>query len=246
MCAIIGAVATKKPPAGFNTPFRELKASPPKPVPSAPAAVPPPARPTPAHVPSKQEASDEARLFEQAMRGVTPLSSAERGRRAAPLVAPAAAGPSRADQRAQARRDDAMAEADLSELVARPGRLAVEEVGETVAAWADGVDRRVLRRLSAGEYPVEAQVDLHGLARDAAAATLDRTVRRAHADGRRCLLVVHGRGLNSGDEGPVLKPMVVQALSQGPLARLVLAFTSARPDAGGGGALLILLRKARG
>jgi DNA-nicking Smr family endonuclease len=178
------------------------------------------------------------------MRGVTPLSSAERGRRAAPVVAPAV-GPSRADQRAQARRDDAMAEADLSELVARPGRLAVEELGETVAAWADGVDRRVLRRLSAGEYPVEAQVDLHGLARDAAAATLDRTVRRAHADGRRCLLVVHGRGLNSGDDGPVLKPMVVQALSQGPLARLVLAFTSARPDAGGAGALLILLRKAR-
>jgi DNA-nicking Smr family endonuclease len=233
-------MAPKKPPAGFNTPFRELKA-PPKPVPS----VPPPPPPAPAQVPSKQEASDDARLFEQAMRGVTPLSSAERRRRAAPLVAPAAV-PSRADQRAQARRDDAMAEADLSELVARPGRLAVEEVGETVTAWADGVDRRVLRRLSAGEYPVEAQVDLHGLTRDAAAATLDRTVRRAHADGRRCLLVVHGRGLNSGDEGPVLKPMVVQALSQGPLARLVLAFTSARPDAGGAGALLILLRKARG
>jgi DNA-nicking Smr family endonuclease len=40
--------------------------------------------------------------------------------------------------------------------------------------------------------------------------------------------------------------MVVQALSQGPLARLVLAFTSARPDTGGAGALLILLRKTRG
>jgi len=237
----------KKPPPGFgNTPFRELKA------PARPIAPPTPA-PAPGRViaprsvpePAPAVAADEDRLFEQAMRGVTPLSAAERGRRASPLP-PAGPGtaprPSRTALRAQARRDDALADADLVELVAKPGRLTIEEVGETVAGFSDGVDRRLLRRLTGGDYAIDAEIDLHGLTRERAAALLERTVRQAFASGQRCLLIIHGRGLGSGDEGPVLKRMVIDALG-GSLGRLVLAFASAPPASGGTGAVVVLLRK---
>jgi len=178
------------------------------------------------------------------MRGVTPLAAAERTRRASSLAAPPTAGPSRATLRARARRDDALADADLVELVAKPGRLTIEEHGETVAGFGDGVDRRLLRRLGGGDYPVDAELDLHGLTRTAAEAALERAIKRARADGQRCLLVIHGRGLNSGEEGPVLKGAMVEALAGGTLGRLVLAFTSAPPPLGGPGATLVLLRKA--
>ena len=230
----------KKTPPGFNTPFRELK------IPRAPTpAAPPPAKPAPQ--PPKRSAADEstddARLFEQAMRGVTPLTAAERGRRASAIDAPSVPPPSRAALRISARREEALADAALVELVAKPGRITVEEQGESVAGVADGVDRRLLRRLRAGDYPVDAEIDLHGRDRTAAASALERAVKSARAAGQRCLLVIHGRGLNSGEEGPVLKTMVVEALSAGALGRQVLAFVSAPPSAGGAGALLVLLRR---
>ncbi|HVR62729.1 MAG TPA: Smr/MutS family protein, partial [Polyangia bacterium] len=222
----------KKPASGFNTPFRALKITPPAPAP-APSKQPPP-------VEKKRDdrgtaaSDDDERLFQQAMRGVTPLAAAERARRASPLGASPAA-PTRASLRATARREEALAEAALVELVAQPGRLTVEEQGEAVAAFADGVDRRLLRRLRAGDHPVDAEIDLHGHDRASAAAALARAFKNARAAGQRCLLVIHGRGLNSGEEGPVLKAMAIQELSGGALSRQVLAFVSAPPSAGGAG-----------
>lgn len=234
-------MAKKAPPPGFNTPFREVKLPAKRPVPAASVAPPPPPKPVPE---STSAASDDDRLFQQAMRGVTPLSARERGRRPSPLGAPPATPPSRAALRLAARHEEALAEAALVELVTKPGRLTVEEQGETATGFADGVDRRLLRRLSAGDYPIEAEIDLHGLTRDAAAAALERAVKQARAAGQRCLLVIHGRGLNSGDDGPVLKRTVIDALAAGPLGRSVLAFASAPPSAGGAGALVVLLRKS--
>src|SRR5947209_19512691 len=44
--------------------------------------------------------------------------------------------------------------------------------------------------------------DLH--TRDGATAALERFVVQSVGAARRCVLVIHGRGLNSGDAGPVL------------------------------------------
>ena len=57
------------------------------------------------------------------------------------------------------------------------------------------------------------------------------------------LLVIHGRGLNSGPEGPVLVRATRDWLTQGPLRKHVLAFASAPPERGGTGAMLVLLRR---
>jgi DNA-nicking Smr family endonuclease len=223
----------KKPPAGFHTPFRNL---PPLPRPQAPAPAPP--KPKPA---ARRE-EDEQRLFERAMAGVKPLSDRARRQRA---VEPAkeAAAPMRAAAKAARASEDALAEAELADLIETAAALQTEEVGESIGALARGIDRRVLKRLRAGQFPVEAELDLHGRTRAEAEAELTRFVTGARREGKRCVLVIHGRGLGSGPEGAVLRSAVRQGLAEGPLRRHLLAFTSAPPAQGGDGALLLLLRR---
>jgi DNA-nicking Smr family endonuclease len=56
------------------------------------------------------------------------------------------------------------------------------------------------------------------------------------------VLIVHGRGLGSKDNIPVLKEKLQAWLTRGAIGRHVLAFTSARPWDGGTGAVYVLLR----
>jgi DNA-nicking Smr family endonuclease len=113
------------------------------------------------------------------------------------------------------------------------------ETGEEAAFLRDGLPRQVLRRLRRGHWVVQGELDLHGLtraeAREALAAFLREAVRRA----RRCVRVVHGKGLGSKNREPVLKGKVRGWLAQ---REEVLAFCQAPAAQGGSGAMLVLLR----
>ncbi len=61
--------------------------------------------------------------------------------------------------------------------------------------------------------------------------------------GKRCVLVVHGRGLHSKDQVPVLKDALKRWMGTARFARHVLAFATARPHDGGAGAVYVLLKK---
>jgi DNA-nicking Smr family endonuclease len=180
---------------------------------------------------------DEARAFAEAMRGARPLPPEERQRRAlaslpshASLATPARAAPRHATP------PRAAPEAELA-------AFDVED-GAASAGRGPGVDARLLRRLKAGDYPVEARLDLHGRSLAHARDALERFVAVSHAQGRRALLLIHGRGAHSSGDGPVLKPMVRAWLATSARAsRAVLAFAPARPAQGGDGATLVLLRK---
>jgi DNA-nicking Smr family endonuclease len=87
---------------------------------------------------------------------------------------------------------------------------------------------------------VAAELDLHGLTGAQGAAQLAEFLRSAQARGLQCVRIIHGKGLRSGQRGPVLKNTVNTLLRR---AGPVLAFTSARPNAGGTGATLVLLRR---
>lgn len=118
-----------------------------------------------------------------------------------------------------------------------------------------GVDRRTAEKLRRGLFPIEGRLDLHGLNRELAHETLRRFVRAAHLDGRRCLLVITGKGLRERREADggwtapeppgVLRREVPRWLSDRDLAPLVLATAPAIPPHGGAGALYILLRRQR-
>ena len=57
------------------------------------------------------------------------------------------------------------------------------------------------------------------------------------------MLLVHGRGLHSKDQVPVLKEALRSWLATARFGRHVLAFATARPADGGAGAIYVLLRQ---
>jgi DNA-nicking Smr family endonuclease len=102
-----------------------------------------------------------------------------------------------------------------------------------------GIGVEVTRRLRAGHWSIQRQLDLHGLRVDEAREALGQFIRHAHKTGLRCVRVVHGKGLGSPGKSPVLKSRVQRWLVQ---KNEVLAFVQARPMDGGAGALVVLLK----
>lgn len=102
-----------------------------------------------------------------------------------------------------------------------------------------GIGIEITRRLRAGHWSVQRQLDLHGLRVDEAREAVGAFIRQAHQLGLRCLRIVHGKGLGSPGKNPVLKGRVQRWLVQ---KNEVLAFVQARPVEGGAGALVVLLQ----
>ena len=100
------------------------------------------------------------------------------------------------------------------------------------------VGSEVVLRLRRGEWAIQAELDLHGLRRDEAREQLAEFLRQAARQGRRCVRVVHGKGIGSPGREPVLKGKVQRWLAR---EALVMAFTQARGVDGGSGALIVLL-----
>jgi DNA-nicking Smr family endonuclease len=170
------------------------------------------------------------------MEGVRPLP---------PGSGPRVAGPAPASAPRPRVSEEAEALAALSDLVRGEARFDVSDTREYVEGAIVGLDPRVLRRLRRGDFAWQAYVDLHGMSAERARDAVLAFLRAAVRNGDRCVLVVHGRGLNSKDQTPVLKERLKTWLSRGPAALVVLAFTTARPCDGGAGALYVLLRRDR-
>jgi DNA-nicking Smr family endonuclease len=107
-----------------------------------------------------------------------------------------------------------------------------------------GIDRANAERLKRGLHEIEARLDLHGMTQAEAHQELIGFVGASHQAGRRCVLVITGRGL--GPDGPgVLKSAVPRWLEDAVLRRKILAVAAAQPRHGGAGALYLLLRRQR-
>jgi len=100
-----------------------------------------------------------------------------------------------------------------------------------------GVD--VLGKLRRGHWSVQSELDLHGLTSLEAHDHLADFLVEARSLGHRCVRVIHGKGLTSPNKEPVLKGKVRRWLARWDD---VLAYCEAPRHAGGGGAVLILLR----
>src|SRR5262245_58826508 len=222
----VGGRAT---PAPLNAPFRHLRQR----WNARPAPPPPlPVRRTPAAAPP----ADEGVLFTSAMDGVVPLARGPHGR---------IAGPSPTTVHARPVSEEAETLAALSDLVAGVARFDVTDTREYVEGFVVGLDPRVVRRLRRGDYAWQAHLDLHGLTVAEARDVVQRFIVDSFRDGHRCVLLIHGRGLNSKDRTPVLKERLKSWLAHGTIGKVVLAFTTARVCDGGAGALYVLLRRDR-
>ncbi len=109
---------------------------------------------------------------------------------------------------------------------------------------APGLDKRTAERLKRGQLAIEARVDLHGLTQADAHRALTAFIDGAHQAGRRCVLVITGKGLGAEKIG-VLRGAVPRWLNQPSLRPLLLAFCHAQPKHGGDGALYVLLKRRR-
>ena len=139
--------------------------------------------------------------------------------------------------------DESEVMAHLRGLIKGDYELDISFSDEYMTGSVKGLDRKIMKRLKKGEFPVKDHVDLHGLTKPEAEARVKDFLVQSHKMGHRCVLIVHGRGLNSPDSFPVLKEGLPVWLNRGPVKKIVLAFSTARPYDGGTGAIYVLLRK---
>jgi DNA-nicking Smr family endonuclease len=176
---------------------------------------------------SPHVSAEDLELFEQAVGPV---------RRLAPSAAPAGA-PKPAPEPVQSRLDEARVPRELVSSAIDPAEI---EVGEELSHLAPGVSPRLLRRLKRGHFSVTDEFDLHEMNAAVARAAVKRFLDESIREGRLCVKIIHGKGLRSRAEGPVLKRLVDGLLRR---RRDVVAFASAPPAAGGTGAVVVLLRR---
>jgi DNA-nicking Smr family endonuclease len=105
-----------------------------------------------------------------------------------------------------------------------------------------GLPERLLRDLRRGRMRIQADLDLHGLRVDEARAAVADFLLESRRHRRTCVRIVHGKGLGSPGQVPVLKRLVGHWLQR---YQEVLAFAPARPTEGGSGALRVLLGRLR-
>lgn len=111
--------------------------------------------------------------------------------------------------------------------------------GDTLSFCRASVGRRAFRKLARGKFSVQSELDLHGMTVDQARDALHAFIESSLARGLSCVRVIHGKGLGSGQSGPVLKRKVDAWLRRWDP---VLAFVSAQPVDGGSGAAYVLLK----
>ena len=96
--------------------------------------------------------------------------------------------------------------------------------------------------LRRGRWAIQAHLDLHGHIRDEARLAVNQFIAECLTLGKRCVRIVHGKGLGSPGREPVLKRLVLGWLTQ---KMEVLAFCQARAVDGGAGAVVVLLQAVK-
>ena len=214
----------EKPPQNppkerFNSPFEKLKvlqkAEPAKPAPKV-EPQPPPAATKPTSY------DDDVALFMSRVNGVQPMRKDARGHIVTPKI------------------DKGVTLSEMQDLFSQVDRGTAWELDDTLGAWhAPGVPFALLRELVTGKMQPEARLDLHGLRVAIAEPTVEKFLRTAHQERRRCVLIITGRGEESGG---VLRDSIVDWLKSVRATKRVLAFAPAPRALGGEGATVVMLR----
>ncbi len=121
--------------------------------------------------------------------------------------------------------------------------LAIHREGHRVEGRSPGVSDEQMRALRLGTMSPEAELDLHGMRAKAARSYTTQFISNAVSRGLRFVLIIHGRGLHSGDAGPVLRDIVVDCLASPTLAKQIRGFCPATQKDGGEGAMYVALVK---
>lgn len=178
---------------------------------------------------------DDKRLFLAAVDGVTPLKNSTRGREVIPENHEI-----KTLDRSTKKKDNSYY---LNKFLKGEIEFEIENTDEYIQGKVKGLNETIFRKLKTGFYSPEAHLDLHGYTVDDAHIALIEFIKKNYFEGKRCLLIIPGRGKNSPMGRGVLRDSLEHWITKDPLKRVVLAFSTAVPKHGGAGAVYILLRK---
>lgn len=164
-------------------------------------------------------------LFRRSVADATPLPATNKAHLPQPLPKP---------NRRVGDADEEMAADNLSDHVS----MAVEP-GAPLSFLRSGLNRQTLKALR--RKRVDDELDLHGLTIAEARPLLVAFLDHCRETGARHVRIIHGKGLRSRNQEPVLKGRVASWLMQ---RGDVLAFCEAPAASGGAGAVIVLLKTA--
>ena len=182
-------------------------------------------------------AAQEANLFKSALGGVKPIPESNRFVPNAPpglnlTVKPAARPRTQAEDNAAVLMESLSDQFEVDHLL---------EDDPSLSFSRSGIGADVVRKLRKGHWPVQDELDLHGMRRDAARNAIGDFLHKAGKRKLRCVCIIHGKGLGSAGGEPVLRSMVHSWLEQ---KDEVIAFCAANVDGRSHGALIVLLKAA--
>ncbi|ARB92203.1 Smr/MutS family protein [Legionella longbeachae] len=115
-------------------------------------------------------------------------------------------------------------------------------LSESILSYSQpSLSQQRFKALKKGQVPWESRLDLHGLKSEKAREMLCQFIQTQAELGKRCLLIIHGKGGIQGAP-PVIKNLLNRWLPQ---INEVIAFHSALPKDGGSGAIYVLLKRNR-
>ena len=174
-------------------------------------------------------------LFREAVKDAAPLEKNDRADTSRPKPKP----------HANHHEADELAALEASQLAMYPSPMSWDigaDIEDEQSFLRGAVSPDLLRKLRRGQWTIDAEIDLHGHSQDEAHEALMEFMRKARVTGWRCVRIIHGKGLSSHQKIPILRNKVRRWLQQ---KDEVLAYCEPRPNGGGSGAVLVLLRGPR-
>ena len=172
-----------------------------------------------------QPSSETDELFRQAMQDVTPLPASDR---IISSIKPAYPSAGRKTVQTNTAKTDPFSDHGAKDI-------------PPTSFIRSGLNSMTLRKLRRGYWPVQDAIDLHGNTLEQARAALYSFLQHAVAQHYRCVNIIHGKGWQTGGNEGVLKIHTRHWLPQFPE---VMAFCEPPLNAGGGGAVWVLLKAA--
>lgn len=126
------------------------------------------------------------------------------------------------------------------ELLTHDFDLGTIEMGDELLHLKEGQSPKLLRDLRRGKFSIRAEIDLHQMTIPVAREAIRLFLEDAHRHGEYCVRIIHGKGLRSKANGPVIKKLTDSMLRR---RADVLAYASAPPSQGGTGAVIVLLAR---
>ncbi len=132
--------------------------------------------------------------------------------------------------------------------VHQPSRKRLKPTTNNIAQYTEiaggfyraGLQKKQVEKLIRGKLKIEAELELHGLYVNDARQQVEAFLRDCATKDYRCVKIIHGKGLHSADNRPVIKHELKQWLQQN---AMVLAYCPALGKDGGAGASYLYLKR---